>query len=293
MRINQITEAKYAKPVQAFHGTSSTFLKSILKNGMIPNPKKKKWDTDKQATSYRHSRVSLSGSYWTTNPYTMISSANNTKDKFGGNPLYIIANIQLGSAKADEDNIVPALEREYIYALKQFTNPEYTNYLLNLFIEYPDSYQKAKEIFIKEYHNYLTKNPNKPIPEKLLARAFDANTFRKFAYEYNLIKYDLELYQKYNKIKELPTKSEAEQYLNKIKEQITSYYTETVNDTFNQTFRVTTPITYRGNNRITHIIENLSKPDFSQKILKIHYGNENTIPKEFIQHFGENLKITA
>lgn len=286
MRINQITEAKYAKPVQAFHGTTSKFLQPILKQGLIPNPKKKKWDTDKQATSYRHSRISLTGSYWTTNLYTMISSANNTKDKFGGNPLYIIANIQLGSTKADEDKIIGSFERIYNQSLLQFTNPEFTHLIAELLTKNKKAYNKAKQLFIKNFHNDSTKNTNKPIPTKMLSNAFNANTIRKFAYDINLVKF-------VENLPNIPTPEQAEQYLNTVKEQITSYYTESVNYTFNQTFRVTTPITYRGNNRITHVIENLSKPDFSQKILKIHYGNENTIPPEFIQHFGENLEITA
>lgn len=284
MRINQITEAKFSKPTVAFHGTSSAFLKSILKTGMNPNPKNKKWDTDPNARSDRHSLVSLTGTYWTTNLYTATKSASNTSEKFGGNKLYVIANIQLGSAKSDEDDIMGSFEREYIYALKQFTNPEYTTYLLNLYTEYPDSYQKAKEIFTKEYHNYITKNQNKPIPEKLLSAAFDANTFRKFAYENNLIKYDLEMYQKNNKIGEIPDKSQAEQTLRNIKEKLTIYYREPIKNSFDQKFRITNPITFRGNNRITHILELVDK-DTDGTIFKLKYGNAKNIPIEFLKHF--------
>ena len=92
-------------PQEMYHGTSTEFLREILKKGIVPDPKQKRWDVDPDASAMNLSRASLGGSYWTTNLMTARSSAWSTKTKFGGNQLTIIALIAEGSAFADEDSI--------------------------------------------------------------------------------------------------------------------------------------------------------------------------------------------
>jgi hypothetical protein len=281
MKIKEILEAKFSNPTTSYHGTTSKFLKSILKTGMNPNPKDKQWDTDPRARSDRHSLVSLSGSYWTKSLEVMIGSSANTRKKFGGNPLYVIASIQLGSAKADEDKIVPAFEREYKYALRQYTNTESTRYIADLFANYRESYEKAKSAFIQDFHDYVTDNKNKPVPTDLLGRAFDLNTIRKMAYDYNSDMINL-----IPNIPDVPDKQTAEQNFTEIKEKLTTYYRESVKqDTFDQSFRVTDPITYSGNNKITHILE-LVHHDVGSTF-KLWYGDRKTIPSEFLNKFDQ------
>jgi len=96
-----------------YHGTSSKFLKNILSNGLVPNPKQKAWDEDKDAETNpgQITRRSVGGVYFANNFLTATSSAKTTVDNFGGEELVIIANIQERSAFADEDTIRFKLER--------------------------------------------------------------------------------------------------------------------------------------------------------------------------------------
>ena len=110
--LNQIDEKKRSRPPrEMYHGTSSAFLRTILKQGIVPDPKEKKWAEDPHVSSASVSRVSLPGSYWTSNLMTAQSSSTNTTGKFPGNPIIIIAMISEGSAFADEDSITSAIMR--------------------------------------------------------------------------------------------------------------------------------------------------------------------------------------
>ena len=96
-----------------WHGTSTKFLKNILNNGLVPNPKQKTWEEDKEAETNpgQLTRRSVGGVYFANNFMTAGSSASTTKNKFGGEELIIVANIQERSAFADEDTIRFKLER--------------------------------------------------------------------------------------------------------------------------------------------------------------------------------------
>lgn len=74
--LNSISEAKFAKPRIVYHGTRGDLGRSILKQGMDPNPKSRVWADDPDANQTRASRASLSGSYWTSNLMTAMSSAS-------------------------------------------------------------------------------------------------------------------------------------------------------------------------------------------------------------------------
>jgi hypothetical protein len=293
MRISELFEAKFRKPIPMFHGTSTVFLRSILKTGMVPNPKLKKWDTDPKASLTTQSRVSLSGSYWSGRLMTSISSANNTIEKFGGNKLIIIANIQTQSAKADEDQITFDIPREYDYAFGGVysTRPDL---VAQVYYNSKKYYEDAKSKFVKSLHNSLTENPNKPIPTDLLEELFNTFTIRIISYGikeagndtyYNPIK-------NINPIPNVPSTEEAESELLKLKDKITRYYRETTEDKgrFSHTLRITDPVDYSGANRITHIIEipksyiNKNK-DFVQPEMILHYGNPKTIPNKFIDEY--------
>lgn len=298
MRIHQLLEAKFRKPITMFHGTSTKFLRSILKTGINPNPKDKKWDVDPSASLTTQSRVSLTGSYWSGRLLTATSSALNTKDKFGGESLIIIAKIQTQSAKADEDQITFNIPRVYDFSLggNYSNNPRMISHI---YYDNPDIYNEKKEEFIQSIHNDFTDNPNKPIPYKLLANLFDIFTMRIISYgvkETGIDDYYSPLNRVKNKPDSVPDTEEMEQKLLKIKDKITRYYRESTEDRgkFSHTLRITEPITFSGANRITHIIE-IPKSYFDenkkyiQPPLILHYGNSKTIPKEFMDEYTSRV----
>ena len=57
--LHQIDEAKFIKPVVMYHGTSSAHLRSILKQGIIPDPEEMVWATDPDLIPHSVSRASL------------------------------------------------------------------------------------------------------------------------------------------------------------------------------------------------------------------------------------------
>lgn len=82
-----------------FHGTSSVFLRSILKKGLIPT-KQKVWD---KTTGFDES---LEGVYLTRDFSLALAASQEATDKFGGNWLVIIAHLKMSpSTILDEDSI--------------------------------------------------------------------------------------------------------------------------------------------------------------------------------------------
>jgi len=88
-----------------YHGTSTYFLKSIMANGLSPEPTHKTWRADPDASATRPSRASLRGVYVTPKFHTASSSAGNTARKFGGEELYIVIEAQEKAGYWDEDRI--------------------------------------------------------------------------------------------------------------------------------------------------------------------------------------------
>jgi hypothetical protein len=299
MRINQLTEAKFKKPIVMYHGTSSEFLSSILKHGMIPNPKKKKWDTDPDVSLTTQSRASLEGSYWTSNLLTATSSGSNTTNKFGGETILIIANIQTGSAKADEDNVTYELKYQYDKAFggSYSSNPKL---VADVYYDSKEYYDKAKDKFITNVHNNLKDNPNQPQPSELLSDIFDASTLRIIAHGIADAKGDeywSPIYRVKNKPTIPPTVSETENNLLMLKDKLTRYYRSSASnknvDQFSHTLRITEPITFSGANRITHILK-IPKSYFDenkkyiQPPLVLLYGNKN-IPEKFLKDYTSRI----
>lgn len=89
-----------------YHGTSSSFLKSILKQGLVTTPKNKVWNPDGSFSG--PSLESYFGTYLTNEVYVAKSAAKDASKKFGGNPLFVIVQIEFKSTVIDEDNVLGA-----------------------------------------------------------------------------------------------------------------------------------------------------------------------------------------
>ena len=89
-----------------YHGTSSVFLDSILKNGLKSQTKQKSWDKDEDASYEIVDRTSYGGVYLTTILGVASNSAHNTVEKFGGNKIIVIAEIQTKTLVSDEDDFL-------------------------------------------------------------------------------------------------------------------------------------------------------------------------------------------
>jgi len=283
MKIQELLEAK--KPARLMYtGTSSQFLRSILKNGIVPNPKKRTWQHDRDTSKDHESLVSLPGSYWTSSYGTASMSAGDTCNRFGGEKMIVIARIQTQSAKADEDSITGIVKRAYVKALG-FDPSFLPDILVKLYYDDRERYNDLKKQFLEAAHEYLTDNKSKPVPKRLLSDLFDTRTLRIIAY----VSDDQELFRYLvHKPKSLPDRDEFEQKLLHMKDQLTSYYRESAeNDMLSShTLRITEPVKYRGANRIINIV---IIPDFGStkpEPLEIMYGPEE-LPERFIQGYKD------
>lgn len=105
-------EARTLSPtILMYHGTSSEFLRSILKNGLTPGKFGRWTQEDEDTSENQRSRKSYGGVYFTVNVMTARASASNLiMKKYGpwanrkANPLYICAEIQPQSVLPDEDS---------------------------------------------------------------------------------------------------------------------------------------------------------------------------------------------
>jgi len=97
-----------AKPGKFWHGTTSKLLRSIQVNGLDPSKIKFGiWQTDeREPTSYfQQSFISFGGIYYARSFLTSLNYADNAAEKFGGNPLMILVQLQEMSSEADEDTL--------------------------------------------------------------------------------------------------------------------------------------------------------------------------------------------
>jgi len=94
-----------------YHGTSSKFLKNILKQGVIPETKEGVWKEDGNADAINPSRKSLGGSYWAERPSTADRYAGDASRKLGGNRLYIAASLETKTSIPDEDDFISIINR--------------------------------------------------------------------------------------------------------------------------------------------------------------------------------------
>lgn len=296
MKYTDLIEAKFTKPITAFHGTTTTFLKSILKHGMIPNPNKSVYDSDDTARENRPSNKTIGGTYFTTRLGTAASAATSAKNKFNGNPIIIIANIQLKSTYGDEDNYDGQYVIDSILRDKLNISPNSRNF----YHLYYDNENKRKEIIntiTNTIHNeFSNNNTNKPIPHELITNLLDNYTNRILAHTVKNDSWSDPLAYTTNKPEILPIPQAEENYRQSM-DTLTKYYREATVNQYNKeknnpyslgvSFRITEPVTYSGNNRITHIIE------INDENIKIIYGNPKTLPKEFLGQIKNALGTTT
>ncbi len=91
-----------------FHGTSSKFLRSILKKGLVVNSKERVYEEeyDNRPGVVYKDLESYSGIYFSVNYGTAYGAGQSASLKFGGNILIIVAQIetQTPSVVIDEDS---------------------------------------------------------------------------------------------------------------------------------------------------------------------------------------------
>ena len=301
-----IVEAKFRKPAVMFHGTTTEFLPTILKQGIVPRPPRKTWQDDPDTIQTSYSRASLSGSYWTANLMTATSSATNTRKKFGGNSLLVIAQIAQQSAYADEDNLNYSMR----YALEQANRDLHpgirSDFLLplaNALWEQPQGSTAARvrQLFAKYLHEQLAGDPEKhPVDREFTDQLLAALLTREVVWEQRNRGTSVGDWVK-NIPQPLPDLAEIDQELQQLRERLTRTYRKTVldRDSYNQTLRLTQPVTFTGANKILVMLQEQpwewqEIPGKSDKKLLVkpfilRWGKPQDIPQEFFIQYEQRV----
>jgi hypothetical protein len=136
----EAAEMRTAAKLIMYHGTSTgpnnEILHSILKEGLNPEAKKQSFDVQEDKLIEERSLESLGGVYFSVNPFDLRKFSQITKQKFGGNRLGVIAQIETRtpSVTIDEDDLFPLdLRRQKIadaYFRDVFHVVEASDYML-------------------------------------------------------------------------------------------------------------------------------------------------------------------
>lgn len=300
---DKITEAKFSKPTMMYHGTSDVFLRNILSNGIEPNPGKKVWDTDPDASTYVQSRVSLQGSYWTGNLLTATGSAGRAKNKFGGNRILVIANLALQSSFADEDDINGKVNWAYADSLRRFKISTEVGAATMFGLlsggydgEIPGFAEKLPEMFAKEFHDRMKSSDKQPMDTKMLKQAFWVYFKRLLAHskaEGSFNTMHGSSYVSQDDVNAIPDPNTAEKAWLDMREILTRRYTKTARGKeaqgdVNHTLRMPEPVTFKGGNKIIAIIgdnPNPTKESSYDEPKVLYYGDVTRDVEMFIDDY--------
>lgn len=265
-----------------YHGTSSVFLKSILKNGLKADTKKKVWDKDEDSSFDSIDKTSYGGIYLTTNLGTASISSFTAKEKFGGEKIIVITELQTKTLVSDEDDFLS-------FHKINITNASRFYFLLKNGFE---NIQQKREYIIKR-NEWITQKLNyilldipdikPPLIKKIKELLKDVGWFsviqRATAYvpEYS---FDSES-------KEYPSKQKGENDYRNFIDQLTKLlklYPR--RNHFRVTGRSLNDITFSGKNKIVAIVqmvENDKNQNFRTDLILL-YGS---LPEKFIKDFKE------
>lgn len=285
--LDKLDEAKFKQPTIMYHGTSDSFLKSILSNGIVPTPKDKVWDTDPDAGTHTPSRVSLPGSYWTSSLLTASGSSSRARRKFGGNNILVIAMLARQSAFADEDSINGSFNWGYAKALRnlglsaELSPATILSYIAKDIDGKANIAEKLPEQFALETHELLKSSDRQPIDAPLLKKAFWSYFKRLLAHAKKEGSFDSLFTPEpgfKNMVDNIPDVDAAESYWLSVRDVLTRRYTKTARgeDDLNLTLRMTEPVGYRGANKIIGMIgdnPNPTKESSFDEPKVLYYGN--------------------
>lgn len=158
MKILNILSEAYTDTIYAYHATKPQFLRSILKQGLIPNKNDVGYGSTEVSGSFGYSLKSLPGIYFTAD-YTR---AEHIGKMYGDSPIIIIAKISKSTIEMDEDNIASSIvdERNLIKDIRQnekniLKNPDaYISKKLNDILKLPEM-QKLNPKVIENVKNDL------------------------------------------------------------------------------------------------------------------------------------------
>lgn len=135
--LDLLTEGKFSKSEYAYHATRGASLRSILKQGLIPNKMRDGYGSDETALAIGYPLTPLAGVYFTRRPH----DAETICKQYGNNSVIIVCKIQPQNAEMDEDRLTnDIIDERYLYKnimrhVREFLEKESENYDIHDFTE--------------------------------------------------------------------------------------------------------------------------------------------------------------
>lgn len=323
--IDLLMERTRKDQVLMYHGTSSNNLQSILKNGIVPDPKQRLWSGENEKTSESHaSKESIpNSSYWTRNFRTAYGASRNTVRAFQGKPLIVVALMMPESMHADEDDISFVMEQAIGSIFKAWsTFQSATQAKAVLDVDPNDSVVNDVFDYVhKELISYKKVYPNTPKPDREFFLEWITKTVnRMISYYSNSHLFDMkqayelglrflsgskakeiqgkiweEGWFEENVLSTIPSSKQAERDLIRFYDKVTRKYRHIAKkrardeQAFSPTARITEPVTFSGRNRIIcifSIVEYKNYKGIWYSNLTVHYG---TVPPQTEKDFSEGI----
>jgi hypothetical protein len=275
-----------AKSVLVYHGTDPKNIPSIMSQGLIPNPKARKWADDPHANFNSASRKSIGGIYLTTNLQTAFSAAPPRT------ACIVVAEVQPRSMLADEDDLMSmgqASDHEYtllelFFAIKTNTNHEFVEQM------------KAKyeqSVFARITWKIPNISPQLKIRVKqILDDAFPYVVDRQTAHVHTDEFRNRKYYHKEAKDVQQPNKQAAEAAYQKhldlatrALKSIGNPYSRKENSLFMFVGRLMEPIRFSGANKIVCVIETWLNEKNKTRV-KLLYGS---VPDKLIKDWNSAI----
>ena len=292
-----------------YHGTHKRNLRSILKQGLIPNPKQREWKEDPDIGQSMVSRQSYEGIYLTENLMTATSSAGRRTERSNKEKerIVVVVDIEKATAIPDEDNLGSEIKRglsnffgknfigdnmavqAYINIMQDKGNLTLTKRAINALETWERGYTDVTPIhkeYLKAKISYVIDAMKKYIT-------------RQAAWEIeNSIIYKEE---KFSRLKESnvpppPDVKQAEIDFRNSMDTLMRKLKASFKNSFNVTARMLEPITYSGSNKIIAvlgIVDNYNNKDYVSgktpyKTIKEYYGSVSD--PRFADDFKEEMK---
>jgi hypothetical protein len=291
-----------------YHGTHPKNKNIILSQGLIPNPKERKWKDDPHAGFHQPSRKSLPGIYLTRN----LMSATSAGSVPGGRGwcLLVVVSIQTGNLLADEDDLKFQLNKISLpgRVLNEWSVMHlYANYIAlqkGLMKRDRDKQEAQQEIqaykdkFIDDfisgvgYRIHLTKQEMSIVRDVLDEWGFFIALKRIAAHVHDTG------YRGWGSEElwgvEKPDAGEAEADFKKLEDRLTRIlkrlgrHEHREENPFNVSARIETPIGYSGKNRIVAVIEELPWESGIGTRVKVLYPPSGEVPGKLIEDWEKS-----
>ena len=182
MKISEITEAKFAKPVIMYHGTNSGNLKSILSNGLTADRAGSGWASDFPASRHTRDLTAIGGVYLTKSldiAYEAADESVNTS-KERGQPMIVAVQYQTRHGYLDEDSIDDAISG----TMRDLQN-SYPS-LVDAYVE-NELDDSPVSVFMSKLRKFMPGNSKHPELKKVVQRLIQGEIERRLSYEFTSI----------------------------------------------------------------------------------------------------------